>query len=65
MFFYILFCGIVLLILGGIFYTIGAVIYGLNPRALKFKSLGFHDIFHIFILLGSLCHFFAIFKYVI
>ena len=54
-----------LLVLGGILYTIGAVIYGLKPRALKFKNLGFHEIFHIFILLGSLAHFFAVFKYVI
>ena len=51
--------------LGGILYTIGAVIYGLKPRALKFKNLGFHEIFHILILLGSLAHFFAVFKYVI
>ena len=28
--------GIALLVLGGILYTIGAVIYGLKPRALKF-----------------------------
>lgn len=59
------FGGIILLVLGGIFYTIGAVIYGLKPKVLKFKKLGFHEIFHIFILLGSLCHFFAVFKYVI
>ncbi len=57
--------GIALLVLGGILYTIGAVIYGLKPKALKFKNLGFHEIFHIFILLGSLAHFFAVFKYVI
>lgn len=57
--------GVVLLVLGGVLYTIGAVIYGLKPEALKFKNLGFHEIFHIFILLGSLCHFFAVFKYVI
>ena len=61
----IAFGGIVLLVLGGILYTIGAVIYGLKPKVLKFKKLGFHEIFHIFILLGSLCHFFAVFKYVI
>ncbi len=57
--------GVVLLVLGGVLYTIGAGIYGLKPEALKFKNLGFHEIFHIFILLGSLCHFFAVFKYVI
>ena len=46
-------------------YTIGAIIYGLKPKALKFKNLGFHEIFHIFILIGSLCHYIAVFKYVI
>ena len=59
------FGGVMLLILGGVFYTIGAVIYVAKPKALQFKKLGFHEIFHIFIILGSLCHFFAVFKYVI
>lgn len=59
------FGGIFFLILGGIFYTIGAVIYGFKPKSLNFKHLGFHEIFHIFIILGSLSHFFAVFKYVI
>ena len=57
--------GILLLLAGGISYTIGAIIYGLKPKALKFKGLGFHEIFHIFILIGSLCHYIAVFKYVI
>ena len=57
--------GVFLLILGGVFYTVGAAIYGLKPESLKLKNLGFHEIFHIFILLGSLCHFLAVFKYVI
>ncbi len=57
--------GVLLLILGGVFYTIGAVIYGIKPKSFKFKYLGYHEIFHIFILLGSLCHFFSVFKYVI
>lgn len=59
------FGGIFLLLLGGIFYTIGAIIYALKPSSLKFKNLGFHEIFHIFILLGSLCHFISVFEYVI
>lgn len=57
--------GVLLLVLGGIFYTIGAVIYGVKPKALDFKHLGYHEIFHIFILLGSLCHFLSVFKFVI
>ncbi|MDR6125048.1 hemolysin III [Bacillus sp. SLBN-46] len=57
--------GLVLLILGGIFYTIGGVIYGAKPKFLETKYLGFHEIFHIFILLGSLAHFLSVFLYVI
>lgn len=57
--------GIVLLFLGGIFYTIGGVIYGLKPNILSFKHLGFHEIFHVFVLLGSLAHFLCVYFFVI
>lgn len=57
--------GVLLLLLGGVLYTIGGVIYALKPNFLKFKNLGFHEIFHIFILLGSLSHFLCIFMFVI
>jgi len=57
--------GVFWLLLGGVFYTIGAIIYGTKPKFLQFKHLGFHEIFHIFILLGSLSHFLCVFKYVI
>ena len=52
-----------LLVLGGIFYTVGGVIYGLKPKKLQIGSFGFHEIFHIFIILGSLCHFICVFIY--
>ncbi|MFJ7725140.1 hemolysin III family protein [Neobacillus sp. NPDC097160] len=57
--------GLFLLILGGIFYTIGGVIYGAKPKFLETKHLGFHEIFHIFIMLGSLAHFLSVYLYVI
>lgn len=57
--------GILWLILGGVFYTIGAIIYAAKPRKLKFKHFGFHEIFHIFILLGSFSHYICIFRYVL
>jgi hemolysin III len=57
--------GISWLLIGGIFYTIGAVIYATKPKFLQFKYVGFHEIFHVFILLGSLSHFLCVFKYVI
>lgn len=43
------------LIGGGVFYSIGALFYSINK--LKYN----HAIFHVFVLLGSLCHFLAIF----
>jgi len=57
--------GMLFLIIGGLLYTIGAVIYWLKPNFLSFKHFGFHEIFHVFILLGSLFHFICIYEYVI
>ena len=57
--------GLFLLIIGGVLYTIGGIIYAIKPKCLTFKHLGFHEIFHIFILLGSLYHFLCIYLYVI
>lgn len=52
------FNGGMLLLLGGVAYTIGAVLYGLGK-----KRRYMHSIFHLFILLGSALHFFAIIFY--
>ena len=52
--------GLILLVAGGIAYTIGAVLYGLGR---KHKYM--HSIFHLFIVLGSLLHFFCILFYVV
>lgn len=53
------------LVLGGVLYTIGGIIYGAKPKKLKLGSFKFHEIFHIFILLGSLSHFICVFTYVL
>lgn len=55
--------GIFYLVLGGILYTLGAVIYCFEKKNIK-RDFGPHEIFHIFVLLGSLSHYFFIFKYV-
>lgn len=57
--------GIVWLILGGVFYTVGAVIYGTKWPKINSKVFGFHEIFHLFVLAGSFCHYFMVFKYVL
>ena len=53
------------LLLGGIFYTIGGVIYGLKKAPFTTKHFGFHEIFHIFVMLGSFCQFWFVFKYLL
>ncbi len=48
---------------GGLFYSIGAIVYATkkpNPFPGKF---GFHEIWHLFVLLGSGCHFWMVFRY--
>lgn len=48
------------LLLGGILYTLGAILFGIGS-----KIRYFHSIFHIFVVLASVAHFFCIFFYVI
>lgn len=50
--------GFMLLLSGGIAYTIGAVLFGLGA-----KLRWMHSVFHLFVVLGSLLQFFAIFFY--
>ncbi len=52
--------GLYFLLGGGIIYTIGAIFYGLGK-----KRKYMHSVFHIFVLLASILHFFSIFFYVI
>lgn len=51
--------GVVLLVSGGVAYSIGAILYGVGK---KHKYM--HSVFHLFILLGSLLQFFCILLYV-
>ena len=54
----------VFMLLGGIAYTVGGVIYA--TKRIKFLpgKLGFHEVFHIFVSLGSVLHFIMIAKYI-
>ncbi|MFR1708527.1 MAG: PAQR family membrane homeostasis protein TrhA [Clostridium sp.] len=55
--------GLSILVLGGVLYTIGGVIYCLEKKG-KHRTFGAHEIFHIFVLLGSITHYYFIYKYV-
>jgi hemolysin III len=56
--------GIFWLAMGGVFYSIGAVVYAFKKPNPWPGFFGFHEIFHIFVLLGSLSHFIMIYYYV-
>lgn len=53
------------LVAGGIFYTIGGLIYGFKWPKFNFKHFGFHEIFHIFVMLGSACHYWFVLRYIL
>ncbi len=46
------------LIAGGISYTVGAVLYAIKKIPLN------HAIFHLFVLIGSICHFISVYRYI-
>ena len=51
--------GVILLIAGGLFYTLGTIFY-------VWRSFPYHHaVWHLFVLGGSICHFFAIIVYVL
>ena len=51
------------LVAGGVIYTIGGIIYALKLPIFNSRrqSFGSHEIFHVFIMAGSLCHYVTMF----
>lgn len=54
--------GIFWLLLGGVLYTIGGVLYALKWPGRNNPRFGCHEVFHVFILLGSAAHFLMIYR---
>ena len=54
------------LLAGGIIYTVGGVIYSLKMPVFnaKHKKFGTHEIFHLFVMGGSFCHFVVMYYFV-
>ena len=54
------------LLSGGIIYTVGGVIYALKLPIFnaKHKFFGSHEVFHLFVMGGSICHFIFMYLYV-
>ncbi|RJX21652.1 MAG: hemolysin III family protein [Desulforudis sp.] len=57
--------GVIWMAVGGLFYTVGAVIYGLKRPNLIPGVFGFHEIFHLFVIAGSFSHFWMMLRYVL
>lgn len=54
--------GLFWLLLGGILYTVGGVLYALKWPGRDNPRFGCHEIFHVFIVLGSVAHFLLIYR---
>lgn len=54
---------LVWLVAGGLLYTAGAVIFGLERPRLSFSWFGPHELFHLFVMGGSLCHYITVSHY--
>lgn len=54
------------LLAGGIIYTVGGIIYALKVPIFnaKHKDFGSHEVFHLFVMGGSICHFIFMYLYV-
>lgn len=54
------------LLAGGIIYTVGGVIYALRLPIFnaKHRYFGSHELFHVFVMAGSICHFIFMYCYV-
>ena len=55
------------LLAGGIIYTVGGIIYALKLPIFnaKHRHFGSHEVFHLFVMGGSICHFIFMYLYVI
>lgn len=54
------------LLAGGIIYTVGGIIYALKLPFFnsKHENFGSHEIFHLFVMGGSLCHYILMYQFV-
>lgn len=53
-----------LLLAGGISYTIGAIVYVFKIPPRSYKGFGSHEVFHLFVMLGTILHYLMIYQYV-
>jgi hemolysin III len=57
--------GLSLMLAGGLIYTLGAVIYALRKPDPVPPVFGYHEIFHLLVMVASVCHFVVVFRLVV
>ena len=57
--------GLGLIALGGLLYTVGAIVYARKRPDPAPAWFGYHEIFHLFVVAASVCHYLAIWRYVL
>lgn len=57
--------GMCWLVAGGVLYSVGGVLYALKWPGRNNPRFGCHEIFHVFILLGSICHYLNMYRVVL
>lgn len=55
---------VVLLAAGGLLYTVGGAIYAIKKPNIS-DMFGFHEIFHVFVIGGSICHYLMVLLYLV
>ncbi len=55
------------LLAGGLFYTVGGIVYALKLAAFNDRHpyFGSHEIFHLFVMAGSFCHFIFMYQFLL
>jgi hemolysin III len=56
--------GIAWVVAGGLVYSVGALIYAFRRPNLVPGVFGFHELWHLFVMAGSACHFWSVLRYV-
>lgn len=57
--------GMCWLVAGGVLYSVGGVLYALKWPGRNNPRFGCHEIFHVFILLGSICHYINMYRVIL
>ena len=57
--------GVVLIVIGGLLYTLGGVVYAAKRPDPAPEWFGFHEVFHLLVIAASVCHYVAIARYVV